>query len=484
MNTASLKREDNYFLNYQKDSIDSTAIYVFNTLKATSRILENKKGTFKSLKPDDYGNQMAYLYSKDTTEKKIYSLFYWTDKLNSPENIADTTIKDIPKGWVVSENGNLNFSEDGTKLYFGTSQKPEQDKKDTLLDDEKVRVDVWNWKDTRLQTQQLKELKDDQKKTYLAVIDIKSKSVFQIADESIENISTIQKGNSNTALGYSDLKYGRASSWEGDLYNDVYLIDLKKKNRTPVLEKCASQFALSPAGNYLVWYELKDSSWYCRSITGNKTISLTKALKTNFYAEETDLPAQPQPYGYAGWSENDKYILIYDKYDIWQIDPAGKEKSVCLTNNFGRNNHTVLRYVKLDREIQYVSSKEPMLLKAVNDQNKDEQFYSQTFSSGSDPKLLISGAYRFSSPLKSKNSNIIIWKKSNFRVYPDLWLSKTDFSAPKKISVTNPQQSKYIWGNVESVSWVSLKGEKLNGLLYKPENFDSTKKYPMHRLFL
>ncbi len=36
-----------------------------------------------------------------------------------------------------------------------------------------------------------------------------------------------------------------------------------------------------------------------------------------------------------------------------------------------------------------------------------------------------------------------------------------------------------MWGTVEQVKWKSYKNEELNGLLYKPENFDSTKTYPM-----
>jgi len=37
----------------------------------------------------------------------------------------------------------------------------------------------------------------------------------------------------------------------------------------------------------------------------------------------------------------------------------------------------------------------------------------------------------------------------------------------------------YLWGTVELVKWTSSDGVPLQGLLYKPENFDPTKKYPM-----
>jgi dipeptidyl aminopeptidase/acylaminoacyl peptidase len=49
----------------------------------------------------------------------------------------------------------------------------------------------------------------------------------------------------------------------------------------------------------------------------------------------------------------------------------------------------------------------------------------------------------------------------------------------KKLSVTNPQQSKYNWGTAELVEWMSFDRQKLQGILYKPENFEPSKKYPM-----
>ena len=463
----------------KKDSIDSTALYVFLAPTVNSKMIENKNGSFKNLKTDDPGKQLTFLYSKDTTEKKVYALFYWNEQLKASDKIADTATKDMPRRWSPNENGSSWFSEDGSKLYFGTALSPVQDPKDTLLDDEKVKVDVWNWQDARIQTQQLKELKDDQKKTYLAVIDIKTKTLFQIADEAIENVSTIQKGNAGIILGYSNAKYLRAATWTEDIYNDLYLIDLKKKTKTLLLEKCSSAFTLSPGGNYLLWFEQKDSAWYCKSIKNNKTICLTKNIHLAFYDEDHDVPSLPSPYGFAGWTEDDKYFLVYDHFDIWKVDPTGKESSTCITKGFGRKNQISFRYVKLDKEAQFIQSKDNLLLKGINEKTKDEGFYKIGFTSTIDPVQIINSADRYSFPTKAKNANQIIWRKSNYKVYPDLWTSDLEFNHAVKISVSNPQQEKYLWGTVEPFSWYSLTGEKLNGLLYKPENFDPTKKYPM-----
>ena len=62
-----------------------------------------------------------------------------------------------------------------------------------------------------------------------------------------------------------------------------------------------------------------------------------------------------------------------------------------------------------------------------------------------------------------------------------VWLRISDLSLKKQtvISDANPQQKDYNWGTAELVNWSSLDGLDLTGMLIKPEDFDSNKKYPM-----
>lgn len=52
-----------------------------------------------------------------------------------------------------------------------------------------------------------------------------------------------------------------------------------------------------------------------------------------------------------------------------------------------------------------------------------------------------------------------------------------------QITNVNPQQDEFLWGSVELVKWNAYDGTELQGLLYKPENFDESKKYPMITYF-
>ncbi|MCG7860056.1 S9 family peptidase, partial [Flavihumibacter sediminis] len=51
--------------------------------------------------------------------------------------------------------------------------------------------------------------------------------------------------------------------------------------------------------------------------------------------------------------------------------------------------------------------------------------------------------------------------------------------AHRKVSELNPQQHQYNWFTVELHKWKMLDGKMSEGLLYKPENFDASKKYPV-----
>jgi dipeptidyl aminopeptidase/acylaminoacyl peptidase len=87
--------------------------------------------------------------------------------------------------------------------------------------------------------------------------------------------------------------------------------------------------------------------------------------------------------------------------------------------------------------------------------------------------------FAFDRPTKAKDANQIIFTKETFQIFPDLWTANLDFKNAKKISDANPQMSEYKWGTVEMTTWTNLDGVELKGLIYKPENFDSDKKYPM-----
>ncbi len=238
---------------------------------------------------------------------------------------------------------------------------------------------------------------------------------------------------------------------------------------------------ISPQGKYVVWYEPADSSYYARSTDINRPeiISLTKDISINFYNELNDVQMEPNSYGIAGWAEDDRFVFIYDRFDIWKIDPEGKTGPVNITGEFGRKNQIRFRYLKLDSELQYVPEKEKILLSAFNEETMEGGFFSTKFDRSAEPCRLIMDKNHFGGVRKAKDADKLIWTKESVSEFPDLWHSDTEFRKNEIVSAANPQQKDFIWPQVKLVEWSSFTGERLKGLLYLPEDFDLAKKYPM-----
>lgn len=464
------------FITPTNDSIDSTFVYRFEAKKEISQLIFSRPGESKQLCIDDDGQQLAFVYSSDTSKTKNYDLAYCTKKYKQAQIVIDSLNTDLPENWSVSEHRKPNFSDNGEKLYFGTAPKLEPEPKDTLLKEEKYQVDVWNWKDPLLQSQQKKQLEKEQKRSYMAVYFPAKEKMVQLANENIPDIRIFDHGNSDVALGSSFKPYSQLMSWD-DTYKDYYAINTETGETNKLLTKQQSSATLSPTGKYLLWYLSSDSSWYVKNIKTDETIALTKDLPFNFYYELNDIPQLPGNYGTAGWTEKDEFVLIYDKYDIWKFDPTGKAKATCLTKGYGRDNELRLRYQKLDRESTYMEKE--MWLTAFNFKNKQSGYFRISAKSDQQPEKIIMDNYRFLRLKKAKDANKAIWRKEAFDTYPDLYWSNMNLDKPVQITNLDNQRDAFLWGDVQLVSWTSADGDQLDGLLYTPENPDPNKKYPL-----
>lgn len=466
------------FISAMKDSVaDSTVIHTFDTRKQALQTAMAAQGKADLITADDKGEKLGFIFTSDTSKVKVYNLYNWNDGESTARMIVDTMLKAMPEGWSVSKNRKLRFSESGERLFFGTAPIPEPAPEDTLLDSEKTRLDVWNWKDDLLQPQQLEQLKQEKKRTYDAVYHLNSDKMVQLADETVRRVKTMPEGEGDVAIGYSRVPYLKLLSWEASRYQDAYIIDMETGEKNMILEKDPSSIKLSPKGKYVLWYETADSSWNTYSVEDGTTHKLTEGLDVAFYNVENDVPNEPRPYGYAGFTKGDKRVLIYDRWDIWKFDPSGRKAPENITAGYGREHKVRFRHIDLYPEQEYVSDE--FLLYAFDDKTKSTGYWKADAGKSEVPEKLVMQDFRYNRPDKAKDAEKLIWRKESFQQYPELWVSNMEFENPIKLTNTNPQQDKYRWGNVELVHWTSFSGEELEGMLYRPENFDKSKKHPM-----
>lgn len=468
------------FIQELGDSIKSTRVSLFDTNSGDTSIVFDQTGYSKKITLDDEGNQYAFLFSTDTIKEKIYELKTGHVLTGLSQTTISKDSKGMPIGWAPSEFRKLLFSEDGTKLFFGTAQQPEPEPKDSLVKEEKAVLDVWNWQDAELQPEQKVNLDKEKKHTYLAVLHLAGNEFVQLADPLIREIKLNNKRNGEYALGKDENPYKRASSWSGKWHADYYLVDVKTGIKRQMIANMPDAW-LSPGGKFVVWYNPADSSYYSRStnIESKEINELTKQIPVHFFDELNDVPNDPSPYGIVGWAKDDRNIYIYDRYDIWKIDPTAMKVPVNVTRSFGRRNQMRLRYIKLDPEEEFIDIEGANIIKSFDERSKDGGFFTIDFKNFREPRMLIAENKKFGTPRKAKNHDQLLFTKQNCEEFPDLWTCNLKFDRPKKISEANPQQKDYNWATVRLVKWTAFTGEELEGLLYLPENFDPRLNYPV-----
>lgn len=437
----------------------------------TTIVHQAPKAKYFQLGFSDSGKNFGFIADVDTTKIQIRpnELFLWKEGQETAEKIIDNST--APNNWVVSKYGKVFFSKDESQLYFGLA-KPPIEKDTSLLEEEIVNVEVWTYDEPRLYTVQELQLKNDSIQTYTTTFDLDNKKVVPISNELYMDSQLGDKGNADIALVQTNIPYELESQWTGKHYYDYKVINIESGETLHEFKK-VPRMELSPKANFGFGYSRVDSTWFTYNLRSGELNHLTKG--DAFYEDENDYPDHPYPYGFGGWTTDDKDLLIYDRYDIWKINAKTGEK-VKLTD--GRKTKTVYRYHHLDDEKKAIDFAKPLLLSTFNETTK-EGGYAKYNPKTNRISQLLSGPYHYSKPKKATLADKLIFTRQSFDEFPDLRIADLDFKKHTKLSDANPQQKEYNWGTMELVEWISLDGKKLKGMLVKPENFDPNKKYPL-----
>lgn len=452
-------------------------LYTFQPDKGTVTLVKEGDGVFKQVAFNETGDRLAFLYCEE--EDSVYkSLDLWLSIDQQPAAmIASRGHKALPDEWVVSEHGKINFSEDGRRLFFGSSPEPRQ-KDTTRLESDYPNVQVWNWDEPVQYTVQSYEKANELKRTYRAVYNLAAQTLFQLADENLPDCQLADEGNALYALLSTSHPYSLSSMWEGRTRSDYYAVSLETGERRLLKRADYGQLRLSPKGIYAWWYADTDSSWYTLSLADGREYRLTTPQSFPAWDEDNDVPDFPSAHGSAGWMAGDEAILLYDRYDIWRFDPKAASAPVNLTRN-GRTGKITYRLIRTDREERWVDPSRPQLLSGFNETSKGSGFYESTFSKPANPKQLLAGNYMLRFGAKAKKSDAVIYTLETYGQYPEVYFTNLGFRNPIQVTQEGRQQDGFLWGTAELVSWTSLDGTLLEGVVYKPANFDPAKKYPL-----
>ncbi|TDO28074.1 S9 family peptidase [Sediminibacterium goheungense] len=462
------------------DEASVATIIKLNLEKNTSAAIFKRFNEAKAYRMDEAGTQVAFVAERDSSSKalqKFFKLYYHKDGMDSASLLADNKTKGVPANWTISDNpGSLVFSKSGNKLFLGTL--PIWPVRDTTVPEiDRVSVDVWHYNDDYIQPVQLRNMNNELRRNYTAYYDMAAGQVVQLANEKLRTVVPTQEGDGNVFYGVSDYGKRIATQWQGFSLNDVYKIN-PATGAAEVIRKDLKGGNLQPSytGKYLLFFDEIKQQYFVYNNTTQQLYQVAKDIKTSLGDEENDVPDDPNAYGIVKWSEGDQYVYVYDRYDIWQVDPEGKAASVCLTA--GRKDKTTYRYVNTDQEERFIKAGKTLLLRAFDERDKSAglatlNLFNKEFKIIFKEKMSVSPAVQ-----KAKDADVVVYSKETYQQSPNVYVQALDGTA-RQLSNTNPQQSSYNWGTAELFKWKAYTGKEAEGIVYKPEDFDPKKKYPM-----
>ena len=242
------------------------------------------------------------------------------------------------------------------------------------------------------------------RRSYAAVLNVGDSKIVSLGAEDAENIELVDEGNANYVLATTTSKNRISVQWEGFARGAAWAISTSDGSRKKVAENIRGFFSASPKGNYISWYDWKTRNYFTYNVTNGVTNNISKSIKQPLWDEEDDHPDDPPPHGVAGWVENDKAILLYDKYDIWRVDPDGKQLPINLSQSIGRSAKTEIRYQRTDPEERFIKEGQPLLLRAFNRVTKYDGFYSAIYGNNQKPSFITSLPNAFLGIVKAKKS--------------------------------------------------------------------------------
>jgi dipeptidyl aminopeptidase/acylaminoacyl peptidase len=470
---------------------DNDGVYLRNLASGAKATLISGRGDYSQIAIDRAGAQIAFVTNRDEfgRDDARHALYYATRRDLTARPVV--TSAEIGGDMRVAETANVGFTRAGNAVTFGIAG-PRQDTlpADSLRD--KAVFDLWHYRDEQLQPTQRLNVARERNRSFQALYHIASRRFARLANDSMPNVSLSDDGR--VGVANSRERYSISAMW-GDAGTDVYLVDGLTGGAKLLREKIHAGASLSPEAKYVTLYH--DGRWSVYHVANGRTVDLT-VPGVSFARETHDTPSPAPAWGIAGWTKGDRSVLVYDRYDIWEFDPTGSRAPVMVTDSLGRTTRVQLRLAMGgggggfggfgggggggggggNAEDRGIDPSKPLLLRGVNEETKSQGFVRDWLNTRRRPELITVADAAFGSLQKADEAEQYLVTKGTYVDFPNLYTG-SDLAKLTRISDANPQQKDYAWGTVELVRWHSADGVPLKGLLYKPEGFDSTKKYPM-----
>lgn len=423
------------------------------------------------------GTRLAFFASLDTNKVKQFELNVFDLVSNKTWIFGDTLSRDFDSLKGISENRTPIFTQDNRFLFFGVADRVKPEAKDSLLESEKVRVDIWHYQDQELQAQQLVQLNQEKKRSDLYVFRFDNEKIIPLSNDTLNvRVSDQQIGDFLQAT--SNESYAIQQQWKSPGLEDVYRISLIDGSIEILIKGLAYPGILSPKGRYFTYFNPAKSQHILLDIPAKKLVYMN--VFRNDITWNEDINGQPMeagPEGWIGFDRSEDHVYFKSRFDLWDYQISSQNLK-SLTNEWATKNKVRLDLVQWESDSIYIDLND-CYAKSFELSSKKEGLHHFDASQVNGLRQIIQIPARISFIERSPNKNHYFFRWMTVSHYPELELWNDQYQPEGVLSVTNPQQANYNWATSEMVKWKTYDGQNLEGILYKPADYDATKKYPL-----
>jgi dipeptidyl aminopeptidase/acylaminoacyl peptidase len=449
--------------------------------------LDNAKASYKGLSWTESGEGLATVRGVEDKawEDKLYSVVAFKKTSSGMEKVVYDPSKDssFPKGMSVSPNRNAAWMADLSEVTFGIHEiRPKKKGADAKSEeaDAKPKADdtpdlpemvIWHYKDSRMQPMQQVQENADKNFSFLCAYRPAEQKFMRLADDDVRVVTLTP--DSKYAMGTDVRNYELDSNLSGQRFEDVYSIDLKTGARKLAVKKARYVMGASPDGAQILYYD--EGVYYTYDAATGQSYNITKQIPATFWDTEDDHNVVKPPHRPIGWAKDSSAVLLSDGWDIWKVSSHGGA-GVNLTVNGKKDKIRYRSRYRLDADEKGIDLTQPIYVNAYGEWTKKAGV--GVIAPGGTVQMLVYDDASYGTLMKAKHANVYLYTRETVSEYPDYHVAVNGGPGPR-ITDANPQQKEFLWTKGSRlIEYTSDKGDKLQGTLYLPANYEQGKSYP------
>jgi hypothetical protein len=462
----------------EKDKeLSSLGIVVPGRAKSIEWAIRKNPLSFKSLTWEKKGRAISFFCHNSKTPDEI-QLCYYALSTKKIYFLDQENSKLFPKNKNIDFSGtySLSISNDLNRVFFGISPKEKKDQIQNSFSGSNV--EIWNGNDKWIYP--FEKIRGQfHKRPNLAVWFPSKGIVKQISSPELPEVMIT--ADQQFAILSNPKQY--EPQFDYDAPRDFIIQNIITGESDVFLKKLEINSeqtlpSLSPSALYISY--MKGDNCWIYDLRSKTHTNISEKINLQIDKNKKSTPKEFY-FPPAGWTPDDKEIVLYDQFDLWAISADGN-KVRRLTKGSERGIHFRLAESSFrsgmsksyDGWIDRIFEPEKEIVLQARGSDNKTGFY--IWKDGKQESVI---EYKdaFIDKLYPGGEDGFFYQEQKFDLPPRLIFKRGNTS--NILYQSNARYKNFHWGRNEIINFSGTNDEKLQALLYYPAQYDSAKKYPM-----